>query len=745
MKLIIPDHVIKIQAYEFRDKTELTEVVIPDSVETIGEGAFKGCRNLNRITVGSRVNQVGLFAFDGIGSHIDLVWLTPMSYRSPFHKILPVFEMIDSICAPGRDLDKANEAEKRALMCGYLLHPEWEQEYSLPLRQKYEAYFYQDFRDQFSELCDREILWKLFLACEQRNYLNEETAAHFISYIRTCRMTKEQKDFVDAMENRWGLVEGKEDDRRKKLRRSIRKWMSEQKMQEILEKEALTTMPKVMFCANEEDRPLSCDHTAANMQGKPDENESGGEAPAEALKYILASYLDQWRELEKRPSGFCREENADKVAGQLSRKSLLKALMLLTGLDTEGAKKKAEAESEKTGEEETKTEAEEKQTGEKSEKTERKAAGEAILAHPKIMIPLLRYADDETLTRLITKAEQWKQYDIYGEKGILARIVFEQGILLNDSGTALLHIYQQGNLEKYAQMRQSKAEEWMLAVAELLENRQLDAELGRWRRSFIQNLYRSYLSGTAMSWHEWSRYYMSHPWTRETASSLVWEKAGKQGRLFLCLPGQEPEDEYGDRIALEEDCQIRLAHPVFMSREQIFCFKQKLEKNGRKQCFEQLKVLPFKLDLGDWQLWNRRYDKMKIPYERLEELEQRGFQLAGSLEERIRISYYGKVLMEAFPTEEAGMLKLGYLLGSNYNMREINESCSILDEIFCYEMVLSGRTEAAPYLGRFDEEQMEALLEASIENGHQENVAVLLEQTAKRKMSDRQEDPLLDW
>lgn len=182
-----------------------------------------------------------------------------------------------------------------------------------------------------------------------------------------------------------------------------------------------------------------------------------------------------------------------------------------------------------------------------------------------------------------------------------------------------------------------------------------------------------------------------------------------------------------------------------MSKEQICCFKQKLEKNGRKQCFEQLKVLPFKLDLGDWQLWNRRYDKMKIPYERLEELEQRGFQLAGSLEERIRISYYGKVLMEAFPTEEAGMLKLGYLLGSNYNMREINESCSILDEIFCYEMVLSGRTDAAPYLGRFDEEQMEALLEASIENGHQENVAVLLEQTAKRKMSDRQEDPLLHW
>lgn len=71
MKLIIPDNVIKIQAYEFRDKTELTEVVIPDSVETIGEGAFKGCRNLNRITVGSRVNQVGLFAFDGIGSHIE--------------------------------------------------------------------------------------------------------------------------------------------------------------------------------------------------------------------------------------------------------------------------------------------------------------------------------------------------------------------------------------------------------------------------------------------------------------------------------------------------------------------------------------------------------------------------------------------------------------------------------------------------------------------------------------------------
>ena len=327
---------------------------------------------------------------------------------------------------------------------------------------------------------------------------------------------------------------------------------------------------------------------------------------------------------------------------------------------------------------------------------------------------------------------------------------------MNDSETALLHAYRQNKLNEYAFLRKVQVEDLFLQVAVILEKRNLAEELRILHERYIHKLHVDYLSGNKVCKKDWYRWNMSHPSIRKIAETLVWQKAEKNGEFFMIIPEDKYEreegnisyiyavNENGEPVLLEDTCEICLAHPVFMSKDQVLGFNRIIRENGMEQCFHQLKYIREKLDLGDWELWNRRYYKMELPYERLQELTDMEFTLDGSKSERIRISYYGKVLMEAFPAGEADKMRLGYLLGSNYNMREINESVALLDDAFCYEMILGGRTGAGPYLERFDRSQIEALLEASIELNHKENVAVLLEYKAKMT-EDIDDDLSLEW
>lgn len=684
MKLEIQNETGKIKAYEFRDRTDLEEVILSDSIEIIGEGAFKGCKNLRKLTVGQSVRQICPYALDGIGENLDLVWLSSLPYRSPFVKILPPFEKINSICAPKRSLEKAKGEERRALMCGYLLHPEREEEYGEKSQKEYKEYFQTEFMEQLNELCDRELILPVFLVSLERKMLTDKTMVkRFLSYIRARRTTKEEKDVIDQIEKEWKILETKEDVYKNRLRRYVRERMTDQRMQEILGQEGIRHIPSVALS----------EKTIEKIVGEKESNEKqGAEAPEEVIKYIVASYLSQWSPLEKRPSRFYLEEEADHLAEMLDPKRLLHALEQMTGTD--------------------------------------------LLAYPRKMIPLLRYGNDALVESILTQAETWSDYSQYGEEGILAKETLEKAILLNDSKQALLFVYRHGSLEQYARIHQKKTEELMLSVLDLMEEGKRKEEREEIMQKFIHHLHVLYLSGKKIKTADWEKYYMAHPMTWEACKGLVWETAQKQGKCFLMIEEAGRKigvDEWGKEISLEGVSEVTLAHPVYMEKEQILHFQNIRKEKAITPCLEQLKILPCKLDLGDWENWNRRYEKLEISHKKLKQLTEHGFTLDGSFGERLRIRYYGKVLMEAYKTEEPDRMKLGYLLGSNYNMREINESCSILDEVFCYERILAGRTDASPYVEQFGDEELEQLLEASIEQNHLENIAVLLEQKNRRR------------
>lgn len=64
-ELVIPNDIIKVNNYAFRNCTGLTNVTIPDGVTTIGDYAFSGCTGLTEITISDSVTKIGSDAFYG--------------------------------------------------------------------------------------------------------------------------------------------------------------------------------------------------------------------------------------------------------------------------------------------------------------------------------------------------------------------------------------------------------------------------------------------------------------------------------------------------------------------------------------------------------------------------------------------------------------------------------------------------------------------------------------------------------
>ncbi len=96
---IIPNTVVNIGDYAFRDCLKLTSITIPNSVTTIGGYAFRNCSSLTSITIGTNVTSIVYDSFEGCSVLKTIMWnatnYADISYNSnsPFY---PVKETITS-------------------------------------------------------------------------------------------------------------------------------------------------------------------------------------------------------------------------------------------------------------------------------------------------------------------------------------------------------------------------------------------------------------------------------------------------------------------------------------------------------------------------------------------------------------------------------------------------------------------------------------------------------------------------
>lgn len=694
MKLEISHTTTAIKAYEYRDRYDLTEVIIPDSVETIGEGAFKHCTELQKLTVGRGLKHISTFAFEGIHKNADIVWLNSLSYKSKLITILPSFERIRSLCAPLQSFDKAQDDEKRVLACGYILHPELENEYAPHLQEKYQLYIREELPYHLNELCENGSILDIFLLCRQRHLIKDkETMKQYIAYIRTRKMSKEEKQCIDQIEREEGLLQSENMEQEdqsidKKLLRYIGEHVSQSDLRQVLLKEGLNEFPQVKY------------------------KESLRNAPVEALKYIMYRYMSQWSYMNAQPPFFHFDESADYVASLLDLTSLQNALEKLGCVLIEYF-----------------------------------TWGKHItILYPRRLIPLLRYASQQQIQSFIQKAQEWLNYDVYGQEGIVAVKTLENALLLNDDCYAMLFANRGHLLNQYAKLRHQNEEDMLMLLVKKLEEKEIvsDDDLKQIQEDYQQQLYLEYLSGRKVSQKEWYQWHMSLTTMRDIAMTLVWQQDEDS---YFMMSKEGPVDENGISITLKEESQISVAHPVLMRDNQIRSFDKYMKQNHIKQCFHQIKPMPLRLLPQEWEIWKNRYLGIQIPASKLQKLGQSGFHLEGRAAEYIRISFYGKVVMDVFAIshkqEKDPIMSLGYLQNSNYNMRELNEFISIMDDVLCFEMIMLGRLDVSPYLKRFNEDEIEQLLTASIERKHHENIAALLEY--KTKLSNKDDDLALNW
>ncbi len=729
-----------VRPYRYRDQAELEEVYLSGRVEEVGEGAFLNCAGLRAVLVGRQVKRVEPMAFIRIARYADIVWLGTAPYKSPLMRILPPFSEIRGLCAPFAAFPRAGEEEKLALAAGYILHPEWEELYSEDLRGEYGDYIRESLVDHLSGLREKGCIFEVLVSLWNRGFLKEkEEVRRYLAYARSCRVSGKEKTVLDRIEQEAGLAGGEEvflseeAEVDKRLLRLVREEIPDGALRACMEKEKIGTFPRVFY-------------------GK-----DGREAPPEAVKYILYRYMSQWTEGSVLPN-FHFDERADRMAALLEPDSLLHVLKELGCPETEGPD------------------------------------GSRRVPYPRRLIPLLRYADGALTSDYVRRWKEWREYPVYGFSGYQAASVLERAILLNDSEEALIFAGWRRLLPQYARLRGQSEERLFTDLTALLE-RQGREELGPVLDQWRERLYEDYLTGREWEYIQWKRSCLDIPSVREITSQLIYLKNGTEafcladgsvneaGEAFCLAEGAVNEagevfcladggvNEAGEAVPLGPSDRISFLHPVCLDDESYQKWKQASEACGFKPPFEQLYEIRRRYSMRDFEEWRSRYEKLCVPAERMKELARRGMELEGSFAEKVRISFHRKEILfgeaASAPAEsqagvgprtferelsegaglrqsgkdrltDASWLTLSKMEYGTYGPRELHEAIHILDEVFCYEMLLEGRMEAGPHLGRLTEEQREAVLEASIRNGYHENVAALLAYKKKTVGEDKE-------
>ena len=304
-----------------------------------------------------------------------------------------------------------------------------------------------------------------------------------------------------------------------------------------------------------------------------------------------------------------------------------------------------------------------------------------------------------------------KHYDL-GNQTVTA-------VLQNDFSFIIL--LENGKTAKSLPKKGADTEKYTAASTDFTEMKKSVKKILKNRRDI---LFADFLSDNSRSAKSWLESYTKNPLLRSVASILVWEQA--KNTFILTENGAITSD--GAPYTINENQNIRLAHPMEMESDDLSAWQKYFTSNGLKQPFEQI----WEPVIDESEIQEERYAGCKIPFYRFKGHENKGiFVSGGNYEEDVEFSLKDcAVNIERIdwnfftsPNDCFEIKSFSFVKRS----RASNHIAAYLDRVTIYERILKDDITIEQSLQHFTLAQIMEFIDFSAQNQCTAVTALLLE------------------
>ena len=309
-----------------------------------------------------------------------------------------------------------------------------------------------------------------------------------------------------------------------------------------------------------------------------------------------------------------------------------------------------------------------------------------------------------------------KVYDL-GNQSVTA-------VLQNDFSFIIL--LENGKTAKSLPKKGADTEKYAAASADFTEMKKSVKKILKNRRDI---LFADFLSGNSRSAESWIESYTKNPLLRSVASILVWE----QEKNTFILTERGAITSNGEPYTIDENQNIRLAHPMEMESDDLAAWQKYFTSNGLKQPFEQI----WEPVADENELREDRYADCKIPFYRFKGHENHGiFVKGGNYEEEVEFSLKDCAVdveridwnFFASPNDCFEIKSFSFVNRS----RASNHIAAYLDRVTIYERILKDDITIEQSLQSFTLAQITDFIDFASRNQCTSVTALLLEYKNKK-------------
>ncbi len=399
-----------------------------------------------------------------------------------------------------------------------------------------------------------------------------------------------------------------------------------------------------------------------------------------------------------------------------------------------------------------------------------------------LIVPLCRVCDGKTISSLISAIRKWKNWSGHGSAGRRAIKIAKVAILFNDSREAIIFADKDKELNRYAWMRNTTADDIRdnvltdfgfdengkiqydlgptvieASVGKDLKIRLFNTEAGKDCKSLPkrdadpekynlaskhladlrknvkavaksrnERLFSFFLNGDGITADRWKNSYLKNVILQHVAELIVWDQ---NGNTFILSDGKTVNSS-GEIYTLDNE-SIKVAHPMEMNKSDIDKWQKYFTSHNLKQPFEQIweQIVDFNKVETD------RYAGIEIPYYRFANREKDGIivMYANSPEDlEIRFADCSSSVGRTDSSGPSYLLQMTDKFEiSSFSVdkknRQSNHIVAYLDRISVYDRILKDDVSVMNYMGSFTLAQITDFINTASENNCNNVVAALLD------------------